>query len=463
MSAPRPARTPGRVVAARQEALGERAVGDDHAAVSLRPQDQLALGAAREERVLDLVEEHAPAELLLGPLPASEVEVAHAHLGHHAGVHQFAQPAHGLAQRHDRVGPVDLVEVDPIHAEAAGGGPGAVADHRGHRHQGEELGRQHHVGAPLAQRGAEDAFARPEAIDLGGVEERDAELQRAADHPSRLLVRVVLAVAPLTRAELPRAEPDLGDRRLQALDRDAAHLRHAPPLEVKASHKVDKANIRGWRRRSAGVPPRVPARGTIETALALIAERGPQGFSPGEPPRGVSVSAPYRHFADRDELLAAVATEAYAEVRRRLAAAVASAEDPAEQLARAAAAYVRFAAERRAMFSVLWEAGLDKRRHPALQRAAEETWETIARPAPPGAADERPGRGGDHGGGGRGRRHADGQFGASAEAAEAARAAPPRRSGRSCGVGACSAAEALRTDAPRALVRGGASSCGGCL
>jgi AcrR family transcriptional regulator len=161
----------------------------------------------------------------------------------------------------------------------------------------------------------------------------------------------------------------------------------------------------------------------IETALALIAERGPQGFSLAEASRraGVSVSAPYRHFADRDELLAAVAAEAYGEVRRRLAAAVASAEDPAEQLARAAAAYVRFAAERRAMFSVLWEAGLDKRRHPALQRAAEETWETIARPArslAPRMSDLAEAVATvAHG---HAAMLADGQFGASSEAAEAA-------------------------------------------
>ncbi|MFC4112648.1 TetR/AcrR family transcriptional regulator [Nonomuraea zeae] len=46
----------------------------------------------------------------------------------------------------------------------------------------------------------------------------------------------------------------------------------------------------------------------IDTATELISEQGVQGFSLAEASRrlGVAVSAPYRHFADRDELLLAV-------------------------------------------------------------------------------------------------------------------------------------------------------------
>src|SRR6202142_3412032 len=51
----------------------------------------------------------------------------------------------------------------------------------------------------------------------------------------------------------------------------------------------------------------------IDTAVELIGERGVGGFSMAEASRrlGVAVSAPYAHFADRDELLAAVAVHAY--------------------------------------------------------------------------------------------------------------------------------------------------------
>jgi AcrR family transcriptional regulator len=118
----------------------------------------------------------------------------------------------------------------------------------------------------------------------------------------------------------------------------------------------------------------------VDAALELIAEQGARGFSVVEAARrtGVSTSAPYRHFADRDELLAATAVRAYGELLRRFEDAVAGESRPAEQLAAVAAAYVRFAAERRAMFDVLFGAGLDKARYPALQQASGEVTEVVA-------------------------------------------------------------------------------------
>src|SRR5260370_37991384 len=51
----------------------------------------------------------------------------------------------------------------------------------------------------------------------------------------------------------------------------------------------------------------------IDTAVEIIGERGVRGFSLAEASRrlGVASSAPYAHFADRDEFLAAVAVHAY--------------------------------------------------------------------------------------------------------------------------------------------------------
>jgi AcrR family transcriptional regulator len=48
-----------------------------------------------------------------------------------------------------------------------------------------------------------------------------------------------------------------------------------------------------------------------DTAIELIGERGVREFSLAEASRrlGVAVSAPYAHFADRDDLLAAVADD----------------------------------------------------------------------------------------------------------------------------------------------------------
>ncbi|MEU3186450.1 TetR/AcrR family transcriptional regulator [Streptomyces sp. NPDC006923] len=116
-----------------------------------------------------------------------------------------------------------------------------------------------------------------------------------------------------------------------------------------------------------------------EAALTLVSERGPHGFTLAEACRraGVSVSAPYKHFADRDALLASLAEKGYREQHRRFSAAVLSSEDPAGQLAAFAAAYVRFAAEERALFDVTFNAGLDKSRYPELVAAGTSLFDTL--------------------------------------------------------------------------------------
>jgi AcrR family transcriptional regulator len=108
----------------------------------------------------------------------------------------------------------------------------------------------------------------------------------------------------------------------------------------------------------------------VDAAVDLIAERGLRGFSLAEASRrvGVSAAAPYRHFADRDELLAAVAVRAL----RTFADMVAEEggqDSPDQQLAAMASAYVRFAAEQRPLFDALFNAGLDKSKYPELTRA----------------------------------------------------------------------------------------------
>ena len=124
----------------------------------------------------------------------------------------------------------------------------------------------------------------------------------------------------------------------------------------------------------------------VDAAIGVIAERGVRDFSMAEASRrlGVTTAAPYRHFADRDELLAAVATRAltvFATMLSTAAAAAAaaaadtvdSANTSAERLAAMAGAYVRFAAQQRPLFDTLFNSGLDKSRHPELQRA----WEPV--------------------------------------------------------------------------------------
>jgi len=112
----------------------------------------------------------------------------------------------------------------------------------------------------------------------------------------------------------------------------------------------------------------------LRAVLDLVAERGPHGFTLAEASRraGVSVAAPYKHFADRETLLAELATRGYREQRNRFAAAIGASSEPVEQLASFASAYVRFAVEEPALFDITFNAGLDKARFAELASAGDE-------------------------------------------------------------------------------------------
>jgi AcrR family transcriptional regulator len=74
---------------------------------------------------------------------------------------------------------------------------------------------------------------------------------------------------------------------------------------------------------------------------------------------GVSTGAPYRHFADRDALLSAVATVGYRELAGALVAAH-PAPKTADDLGDIAVAYVQFALTRPGLFRVMFAEGCDR-------------------------------------------------------------------------------------------------------
>ncbi|MGQ5262489.1 TetR/AcrR family transcriptional regulator [Micromonospora sp. ZYX-F-536] len=121
----------------------------------------------------------------------------------------------------------------------------------------------------------------------------------------------------------------------------------------------------------------------LSAALELVAERGSQGFTLAEASRraGVSVAAPYKHFADKEALLAELARAGYEQQYECFSGAMAVEEDPAEQLAAFAAAYVEFAATSKALFDITFAAGLNKRLHPGLARAGDRVLRLLSQPA----------------------------------------------------------------------------------
>src|SRR5262249_53772620 len=111
----------------------------------------------------------------------------------------------------------------------------------------------------------------------------------------------------------------------------------------------------------------------VDAAIELIAERGVRDFSLAEVSRrlGVTVAAPYRHFADRDDLLAAVGVRALRAFAAALAAETARAQAPDQRLAPMGRAHVRFAGEQRPLFDTVFGTGIDKSRYPEYRRAYE--------------------------------------------------------------------------------------------
>ena len=130
----------------------------------------------------------------------------------------------------------------------------------------------------------------------------------------------------------------------------------------------------------------------IEAALAILAEGGdPATFSLREAARraGVSAMAPYRHFPDRDALLAAAATVGF----ERLAAAQEQADrhaDATEAVIAQGVAYVAFARGEPALFRLMFGAGAVAKTGDlaaAAQRSFRLLADRVATVAPPAQAE----------------------------------------------------------------------------
>jgi AcrR family transcriptional regulator len=99
----------------------------------------------------------------------------------------------------------------------------------------------------------------------------------------------------------------------------------------------------------------------VGAALELLEEGGARALSLRAVARraGVSPAAPYRHYADREALVSAVAAVGYRELAERLAAAHPAPATP-EQLASVAVAYVQFALEQPALFRMMFGEPCDR-------------------------------------------------------------------------------------------------------
>ena len=129
----------------------------------------------------------------------------------------------------------------------------------------------------------------------------------------------------------------------------------------------------------------------VRAALELLEEAGEADLSLRAVARraGVSPAAPYRHYADREALVSAVAAVGYRELAQRLAAAHPAPATP-DQLASVAVAYVQFALERPALFRIMFGEPCDRdsdERVAATAAVSQYLRAIVARTFPAGDAD----------------------------------------------------------------------------
>jgi AcrR family transcriptional regulator len=119
-------------------------------------------------------------------------------------------------------------------------------------------------------------------------------------------------------------------------------------------------------------------RALTEAALGLVQEKGPKGFTLREVARraGVSTAAPYRHFADKAQLLAAVATLGFVQLHETLTAAAAETADLHQQVLDMGRVYVRWAATHPDYYQVMFGSELDKT-DPDLRTAGSRAFDDL--------------------------------------------------------------------------------------
>jgi AcrR family transcriptional regulator len=118
----------------------------------------------------------------------------------------------------------------------------------------------------------------------------------------------------------------------------------------------------------------------MTAALSLIEEHGVKGLALSDAAHlaGVSVAAPYRHFKDKEALLAEIAGEGFTMFRDALAHASQShPEDKGKRLVEMGVAYVDFALRHRSHFQVMWESGIAQANYPEMQQTARQVYRLL--------------------------------------------------------------------------------------
>ncbi len=118
----------------------------------------------------------------------------------------------------------------------------------------------------------------------------------------------------------------------------------------------------------------------IAAALDLIADKGPAGFTFAEAARaaGVSPAAPYRHFRDRDALMADVALRGFEHFTEALEQGWDNGKPhPYRALENLGRAYLAFARNEPAYYAAMFEAQVPRDSNQELSRASDRSFSIL--------------------------------------------------------------------------------------
>ena len=116
----------------------------------------------------------------------------------------------------------------------------------------------------------------------------------------------------------------------------------------------------------------------IKAGVEILAKKGVGGLSLRKVAQraGVSHSAPYAHFPDKQSLIAAISTEGFTQLYTELEAAVSPySKNPRKQLLEGVKTYVRFAEENTDTFKIMFSGVLEKEKdYPSFVEISSKTF-----------------------------------------------------------------------------------------
>lgn len=119
----------------------------------------------------------------------------------------------------------------------------------------------------------------------------------------------------------------------------------------------------------------------IKAGVEILAKEGVGGLSLRKVAQraGVSHSAPYAHFPDKQSLIAAISTEGFNQLYLELNAAISPhTNDPKKQLTEGSRAYVQFAINNSDTFKIMFSGVLEKEKdYPAFVEISHKTFELV--------------------------------------------------------------------------------------